>query len=82
LQTGTSTNYQLSVDTNAGDIIFNMNIGSEHGMDDATCLGLVQMLRDFPWPSAMQPVMIWSNKTFNTTDNYTCAVNATPPTFN
>jgi hypothetical protein len=82
MQTYSSTDYQLFVQTGGGDVVFNMGLSSNHGMDDETCAALVQTLRDFPWPTAMQPVGISAGKTFNTTDNYTCVVSATPPTFN
>jgi hypothetical protein len=76
------TTYQIQVYAANGDLVFNMNVyDSPTGMDDATCLGLVETLRDFAWPAVMRPMNIMASKTVNSPQGYTCAVNATPPTF-
>jgi hypothetical protein len=52
------------------------------GMNDTAILALVQMLRDFPWPSAVGPVTVTASKSVSDVTGSYCAVSTNPPAFN
>lgn len=73
--------YSLAAETRDGIELLNMNISSGNGMDDATFLALVQTIRDFPWPSAIRPILMQATKADLSADMYTCDRTTTPPVF-
>jgi hypothetical protein len=81
MQTHSEFHYAVTVGTANDTYPINTTLSLGDGWDDASVNAFVQVLRDFPWPTAARPVQVSGGKVTITTDTYSSDLSTTPPTF-
>ncbi|MEW2302580.1 hypothetical protein AB0958_21850 [Streptomyces sp. NPDC006655] len=74
-------NYSITAADGNGNVIMYLQFTSDGGMTDDAVLALVTNLRNFAWPSAMEPVGVSANRVASTAEVTQFGVNTNPPVF-